>query len=122
MTAFTRSLLIAAICLHALPSYAQHAGHDAAASTSRSKDAPSTKAFRRANDSMHKQMNIAYTGDADVDFIRGMIPHHQGAIEMARVQLAHGKDPAVRKLAEKIIADQEREIGEMKDWIAKHAK
>ena len=60
--------------------------------------------------------------DADVAFICGMIAHHQGAIDMARVQLQHGKDPELRKMAEKIIADQEKEIAEMEEWLRKHQK
>lgn len=85
-------------------------------------DAPSTKAFRTANAAMHKAMAIRYTGDADVDFVRGMIPHHQGAIDMAKVELAYGKDPEIRKLAEDIIKAQEAEIAAMKAWLAKHGQ
>ena len=53
-------------------------------------------------------MHIPYSGNSDVDFVRGMIPHHQGAIDMAKAQLAHGKNPELRKLAQKIIKDQKR--------------
>ena len=84
--------------------------------------APSTKAFEAANAAMHEKMAIAYTGDADKDFIAGMIPHHEGAVAMARVVLEHGKDPEIRKLAEDIIAAQDREISQMKAWQAKHTK
>ena len=48
---------------------------------------------------MHADMSIDYTGDPDKDFIRGMIPHHQGAIDMAKVVLKYGKDPKVKELA-----------------------
>jgi uncharacterized protein (DUF305 family) len=71
---------------------------------------------------MMKGMDIAYTGNADVDFVRGMIPHHQGAIDMAKVQLKHGKDQETRTLAQKIIADQEKEIEQMQAWLKKSAK
>jgi len=84
--------------------------------------APSTKAFQAANSTMHQNMAIPYTGNADKDFIAGMIPHHEGAVAMARVVLEHGKDPEIRKLAEDIIAAQDREISQMKAWQAKNSK
>jgi len=60
------------------------------------------------------------TGNPDRDFVAMMAPHHQGAIDMARIYLREGKDPELRGMAEKIIADQEREIGEFNAWQAKH--
>ena len=67
-------------------------------------------------------MAVPLTGDVDVDFVRGMIPHHQGAIDMAKVELEHGKDPAIRKLAEDVIKAQEAEIGQMQEWLKAHSK
>lgn len=54
------------------------------------------------------------TGNPDVDFMAMMIPHHEGAVEMARLVLIHGQDPLVRRLAEEIIASQQVEIDSMK--------
>jgi uncharacterized protein (DUF305 family) len=85
-------------------------------------DAASTKAFKEAHMKMMHDMHQTFTGNADVDFMNGMIPHHQGAIDMAKVQLKHGKDAETRKLAGKIIADQEKEIAQMKAWLRKNAK
>ena len=92
-----------------------HDGHTATTDV-----APSTTAYMEALDRMHQDMAIQYTGNADVDFIRGMIPHHRGAVEMARVALEHGQDPEVRKLAEAVIAAQEAEIKWMEEWLAKN--
>jgi len=83
---------------------------------------PATRAFRKANDAMHKDMAISYSGDADIDFIKGMIPHHQGAIDMAKIVLQYGKDPETKKLAEEIIAAQEKEIAFMQDWLKKKGR
>ncbi|MEP7455066.1 DUF305 domain-containing protein [Phyllobacterium sp. SB3] len=81
---------------------------------------PSSKAFVEANTKMHKDMAIEFTGNADKDFVRGMIAHHQGAIDMAKVELEYGKDAEIRKLAETIIAAQEGEIKDMKAWLEKN--
>lgn len=83
--------------------------------------APSTVAFEAAMTRMHTDMAIPYTGNADVDFVRGMIPHHQGAIDMAEVVIQYGSDPDVKKLAEEVIAAQTREIAWMQAWLAKNA-
>jgi uncharacterized protein (DUF305 family) len=85
-------------------------------------DTASTKEFKVAHKVMMKDMHKPFTGDADVDFRVHMIPHHQGAIDMARIALKHAKDPETKKLAEAVIKEQEREIAEMQAWLKKNGK
>lgn len=96
-------------------------GADAATAEAPTNDA-AVEAYVAAMDRMHEAMAaLAYSGDADVDFARGMIPHHVAAIDMARTVLEHGSDPMISNLAEGIIDAQEREIAELEAWLAEHA-
>jgi len=65
-------------------------------------------------------MGKPMTGDADHDFATMMREHHKGAIDMARVELEHGKDPELKSLAQKMIEDQSREIKQLDEWLEKH--
>ena len=109
----------AAVAQHS--GHGSHSGHGAPAKPAASGNAVA-KAFQDVNDKMHRDMNIPFTGDADADFARGMIPHHQGAVDMARIVLQHGKDPEIRKLAEEVVKTQEAEIRLMREWLARRGK
>jgi uncharacterized protein (DUF305 family) len=100
-----------------------HAGHNHAAPTGHTSPVgadknDATRELDAAMAAMHKAMMVPYTGDADIDFLRGMIPHHQGAVEMAKIQLKYGKDSQVKRLAREIIRAQEYEINLMNRWAA----
>jgi len=119
-TLLAGAALLATLGFAVAQSHQGHGSHGAAAPAA--SDTAATKGYKAANDKMHKEMGITFSGDADVDFARGMIPHHQGAVDMARVVLAHGKDPELRKLAEGVIAEQEKEIAFLHDWLKKRGK
>ncbi|WP_136617435.1 MULTISPECIES: CopM family metallochaperone [Mesorhizobium] len=112
--------MLLAVFLESVPAQSEEMKHDMAG-MSTDATSPSTEGYKAAMDKMHADMMASeYTGNADVDFVRGMIPHHQGAIDMAKVELANGKDPEIRKLAEGVIAAQEAEIKQMQDWLVAH--
>lgn len=78
------------------------------------------QALMAGMDEMDSQMMAGMGAeDIDVAFICGMIPHHLGAISMAKAELQYGDDPWARDLAQKIIAAQEAEIAAMREWLAK---
>jgi uncharacterized protein (DUF305 family) len=82
-----------------------------------------TKAYMAAMDKMHgPMMQAVQDPDPDVAFVRGMIPHHQSAIDMARVVLQSGKDDQAKKWANDVIREQQREITEMQEWLKTKAK
>ena len=101
--------------------YTQHQ-HDGLESRTAPPAADATPFVRQMDAGMKKMMNDmhapGYTGNPDVDFLAMMIPHHEGAVEMARLVLIHGKDPLTRRLAEEIIASQSAEIAAMKQRVA----
>jgi uncharacterized protein (DUF305 family) len=81
-----------------------------------------TKANQAAMATMMKNMAVPLTGNADVDVAKGMIAHHQGAIDMAKVALQFAKDPALLKLATEIVGAQEGEIAFMTDWLKRNGQ
>ncbi|AWB06768.1 DUF305 domain-containing protein (plasmid) [Azospirillum humicireducens] len=81
---------------------------------------PASQAYMDGMRKMNRDMRKPMTGDADQDFARMMLPHHHGAVDMAKVQLKYGKDPELRALARKIVDDQAREIAQLQDWLKRH--
>lgn len=81
------------------------------------------KAMHAGMQTMEKNMKRApMTGDADRDFAQMMIPHHQGAIDMAKALLKSGDDPVILEMARNVIEDQQREIKELTKWLEGHSK
>jgi len=94
--------IVAALCLLSAPAFAEDMHHE------------------HAGDQMC--FPSVSTGSVDEDFMRNMIPHHQMAVDMAKKELAEGTDPVARKLAEDIIAAQEKEIALMQGWVENRAQ
>ena len=80
-----------------------------------------SQALHRSMEKSHKDMMaMKMTGDADHDFAMMMVPHHKTAIEMAEIELKHGKDPKMQAMARKIIDAQKKEIAEFEAWMKDH--
>jgi len=106
------ALVITCPLMAALPLSLQAAAQDSNAEM---------KAYTDANQKMMDAMGaMKPVGEADKDFVMMMMPHHQGAIDMAQIQLKYGKDPMLRQMAEQIIKSQQEEIDKMKKWQQEH--
>ena len=106
----TRNLLVIVAAIVAIPLHALAQDNGDA-----------KKAFMDADHKMMEAMHaVAMTGDPDKDFVAMMLPHHQGAVDMAKVELQYGKDPQIKQLAQDIVSAQQKELDMMKDWLAKH--
>ena len=113
--AWAAGLLLAPLLACAAPgTMTEHGGHGGTPPASR-------QAYQRGMETMHGDMMKAIqSDDPDIAFAQGMIAHHQGAIDMAKTELNYGKDPAMRKLAQEIIAAQQPEIDRMQRWLDQH--
>lgn len=89
-----------------------------AAATPHERPSAAEAAFLRENEAammtMMSRMQIAPSGDVDRDFVASMVPHHQGAIDMALAELRHGRDQQLRRIAQEIIVNQQQEIAAMR--------
>jgi uncharacterized protein (DUF305 family) len=98
---------------------AQHGGHASVGGMAMEAGDAAHQDLARGMDAMNADMAAAMgADDIDVAFVCSMIPHHQGAIDMAKAELTHGDDPWARAVAEKVIAAQEQEIADMLAWLA----
>jgi len=77
-------------------------------------DAPFVDRVKDAMSTMMAGMASAPTGDADKDFVAWMVPHHQGAIDMAQAELLYGRNVKLRRIAQEIIVTQQQEIAAMR--------
>lgn len=85
-------------------------------------DPESVREFKAVHMKMMMNSPKSFSGDTDADFARSMIAHHQAGIEMAKVELQHGKDAKQRQFAQKVIAEQEKDIADLQAWLKAHGK
>lgn len=105
--------ILAAPLLWAAPSLAQGASHPTTAQGA-------TAGYHAAMEKMNREMAAeAPSGNADRDFASMMAKHHQAAIDMARVELEHGRDPEMRKMAEEVVQKQQQEIAQLRTWLSR---
>jgi len=108
----TAALLIGCLCTPAFAAQPAAAGHGDMT--------PMQHEYMQSMDTMQKSMHEGgMEKDADMAFAKGMLAHHQAALDMARIELKYGKDKQMRTLAETIIKAQQAEIEEMQAWIKK---
>ena len=116
----TENLMMVAMALWMLAmTLGAGVGHRMPAAQAGHATSPAAQAYMAAMERMSRDMDAPMSGDADRDFAAMMIPHHAGAIDMAKVELRYGKDPMLRRMAQDVVTTQEREISELKARLAK---
>ena len=116
-----RTLLLIAAALSLSTSGAPASPQHAHAVSPPASDGLAWSELQHSMQSMHEAMSsLKSSGNNDEDFVRLMLPHHQGALDMAKAELLHGKDPQMRRLAQEIITDQQSEIELMQLWLRQH--
>ena len=118
-----KSTFLAVLVMGTFLSSAQSVGaEDMKSMAMKPATSPADKAYAASMKSMMDGMHVKPTGNPDADFVLMMLPHHQGAIDMAKVELQYGTDPELRQLATDIVAAQDKEIAQMKSWLAKNGR
>ena len=113
---FVKTIALITSLLISTAAFSQHSSHSNSLTASQ-------QAYSAAMDKMHTpMMEGVKAANPDVAFVKGMIPHHQGAIDMAKIVIKYGQDAEVRKLAEEVIKAQEGEIAWMNEWLKKNAQ
>ncbi|WP_029350770.1 DUF305 domain-containing protein [Bosea sp. 117] len=106
--------VVLAACLAGAGAQAHDHGHGDTTASATSDEAPFLAENTAAMDKMMAEMEVKPTGDIDADFTAMMIPHHQGAIDMAVAYLRYGTNPQLRRLAQEIVVEQQQEIAAMR--------
>jgi uncharacterized protein (DUF305 family) len=83
---------------------------------------PADQGLMAAMDRMNATMKVPLTGNPDADFVAMMIPHHQGAVDMAKVELQYGKNEQLRRMADRIVTAQTKQIDALRRWQARHGR
>ena len=104
------AIAAAAAALIAVPALAQQGGHGAMAKQD----------YMKSMQDMHQKMMAADDADADRAFALKMIEHHRGGIAMSQVVMQHGDDAEIKRMAQKTMEMQQKEIGELQSWLSRH--
>ncbi|MES2643957.1 MAG: DUF305 domain-containing protein [Myxococcota bacterium] len=109
------SIVGVALLLGAAPTGSQPSGGQPG-TTGTTEMSPAMQGYKQSMDTMHEAMMKPMTGNVDQDYAQMMIAHHQGAIDMARVELQYGTDPTLKQMAQTVIDEQGKEIDALKQW------
>jgi uncharacterized protein (DUF305 family) len=116
MLELVRRLAVPVVCVLGLMLATLGSAHDHPAAAPGS-PSPFYGEMAEADATMHRDMTVAPSGDLDRDFLRMMVPHHQGAIDMALLVLKYGRDERVKRLAQSIVVQQGEEITYMRTLL-----